>query len=193
MSNPLKPLLSICIPTLVERREVRSKLIKKLYLLASKVDFHVQICLSEDERQKPTGTKRNELYRFASGQYICSIDDDDDIADNYLIAIGEAAKKNPDVITFNGVYYENGEKIKPFNIRLHNTYTDAGTVFLRMPNHLCPIKAHIAKAIKFSKEYWGEDTFFTKKLHESGLLKTEAHINSELYHYYYITTKKRLQ
>jgi hypothetical protein len=62
-------------------------------------------------------------------------------------------------------------------------------VYYRPPNHLNVIKASIAKQFKFPEKNFGEDMEWSMQIQQSGLLKTEAHIDETLYYYIYKTNK----
>jgi glycosyltransferase involved in cell wall biosynthesis len=177
--------LSILIPTLPARIDYYSRLIKQLntQIKQHNLENRVQILSLCDTKDISVGEKRNMLLRTSVGRYICFVDDDDIISDNYLIQIFRAIESNADVITFLGEYVEN-ELRTPFSIsRVHRgNYNEAGMLY-RLPNHLCPIKREIALSCLFTHKNFGEDSDYAEKINQ--YIKNEFHIQDKLYFYMY--------
>ena len=153
----------------------------------------IEILTFADDGMITTGRKRNDLVAKAQGLYVVHIDDDDMIAPTYIADILEAAKQNPDCITFNGWMETDGHNRTEFRLGLGYPYTAvterSSIVYLRYPNHITPIRKLIAEQIKFPNVTLGEDYDWATKLKDSGLLKTEVRINKPLYFYLYKTVK----
>jgi hypothetical protein len=92
-------ILSILIPTLHKRQRLLKLLLAELN--KQRTD-EIEILTYPDDGMITTGRKRNDLVAKAQGLYVVHIDDDDMIAPTYIADILEAAKQNPDCITFNG-------------------------------------------------------------------------------------------
>lgn len=180
--------LSILIPTLHNRRGL-------LRTLLAKIGTHpgVEVLTYADNGEITTGNKRNKLLEAASGVYSVFIDDDDHITPDYIPLILEAANHNPDVICFKGWMTVNGANRKDFYFDIDNPYTAAEfegqQVYLRYPNHLCPIRTTIAKSVRFPNKTLGEDYEWATEIHEKKLLKTQYKIDEFIYHYQYNSTK----
>lgn len=202
---------SIAIATIPTRYPMLARLLRDLnYQIHDLgVTENVEI-LTDDSITLSTGAKRNNLYRRAMGNYIATVDDDDSVYSDYIRNILEATKSNPDAIAMNGIMTTNGRDEKKWFIAKDNPYEaqtrfDGSQVYARFHNHLSPIKSEIARAILFPDSSMGEDYSFAKRLHESGLIKTESIIGTNLqdwmrgsmlaqpkspqYHYRYITNK----
>jgi glycosyltransferase involved in cell wall biosynthesis len=186
----IKPKLSILICTINSRKEQLNSLLSEISRQTSSTDC-VQICINSDEKGgKPTGTKRNELLDNAEGDYVVFIDDDDHIMPNYVSAILKALKHEPDVVGFNGYMTTNGTNRENWSISKDLEYetildSNGKKFYNRFNNHLSPIKAIIAKQIRFPDIFIGEDYQYAKKLKNSELIKTEVFIDEYLYHYDY--------
>lgn len=189
-------ILSILVCSLEERKDMWLALMYDLksQITALGLDDQVEVLADIDNRQITTGAKRNRLLKQASGVYSVFCDDDDQVSMEYVDEIVEAAKQNPDCITFNGEMSTNGKNPVDFDIALNNPYKEATVngkqVYLRWPNHIVPIKREIALQIQFPDKYMFEDYEWSVKLRESGLLKTEVKIDKKLYHYRFRTGKK---
>jgi len=200
--------LSICIPYLQESKSI-AHFANIKSLLAPQLTDEVEIVSDDRGRHIPTGTKRTDMYAKANGLYVCSVDCDDWVSHDYVSEILMAIKNNmPDVVTFDGIYTENGRNHVDWSIKLGEKYEarhDAANggkyMFFRFPNHLTAMKKELATRFPFPPKWQGEDFDWCKMINDarqingiwqSGpncILKTEIHIYKQLYHYIYLTAK----
>jgi glycosyltransferase involved in cell wall biosynthesis len=184
--------LSILIPSLHSRTYEFCKLIE--YLNSIKTD-EVQIVSYIDSGENSIGFKRNELLRFAQGEYIAFIDDDDIVESDYFKEILKGIKENADccslrgVITWDGVNPETFEHSIRYKAWATNMMPNEPIKYERYPNHINCIRTYIAKQFKFPEIYMGEDFDWSTQIFKSGLLKTEYYIDKVIYKYNYKTTK----
>lgn len=176
--------LSILICTLPERAHLLKRLTDKL---TPQVTNEVELLLDPRHRHIPTGTKRNDLIRKASGEWVCFVDDDDMVADNYVKLILDALQQNPDCVTFEGWMTTNGGHRVDWVIKLGERYEERGGKYYRFPNHLCPVRKSIAGKFLFPPIHQGEDYQWALKI--QGHLNTSVHITDKIYHYDFITKK----
>lgn len=128
--------------------------------------------------------------QLATGSHIIFLDDDDWVNSKYVVSIFAAIQyHNPDVVTFKGWMTTDGKSRVNFTIKLGEDYVERGGVYYRYPNHLCAIRKSIAMKVPFQNIRHQEDYNFATALKNKGLLKTEVHIDEELYHYRFITNK----
>ena len=177
--------LSILILTLPTRIESYANLIRKLnaQIIQNNLMSQVQILSLCDTKEISVGEKRNILLQKSMGRYVCFIDDDDTISDDYVIKIYNATNFNADVITFCGDYVENGA-IMPFSISLtHRDNYNYPHILCRMPNHLCPVRREIALQCHFTHKNFGEDSDYAQMINNH--IKNEYHLVDKLYFYLY--------
>ena len=93
--------LSILIPTVPSRKSSLRAVLEKL---ESQPDDGVHIITLYDNKRWTVGAKRNKLLHLADSEYVCFIDDDDEVSKEYVGAIIEATESKPDLITFNVRY-----------------------------------------------------------------------------------------
>lgn len=188
-SHPKKSLkFSILICTLDERSEQFKKLFLKLVNQIEKYNLvsEVEVVFFKDNRNYSIGFKRNALLQAAKGAYIAFVDDDDQIADNYVQLIYKALKSNPDCVSLNGLITFNSKNPRKFIHSLkYKTWFEKNSVYYRCPNHLNPIKSSIAKQFKFPETNFGEDADWSMQICKSGLLKKEVDVKSTYYFYTY--------
>jgi len=175
--------LAILICTLPERFD---KLKQLKNILEPQVDRHkdqVYIAINDSGRQTPTGTKRNWLIEQTQSDYFCFCDDDDQVSSYYVDEILKAIAHGPDVVTFQGWMTTNGERKTDWTIKLGERYEERNGHYYRWPNHLSVFKRSLVNRFKFPDVWIQEDFIWSKKIHDSGVLKNEIHIPMQLYHY----------
>jgi glycosyltransferase involved in cell wall biosynthesis len=172
--------LSILIPTLPKRKHF---LIRLRNILDKQLVEGVEVIVDDRAEHIPTGIKRNDLISRAQGEYITFIDDDDLISHEYVQLIMAAIKQSPDVITFCGWISTDGGKPIDWVIKLGSDYVPRDGKYYRWPNHLSVMKKSIIKDIKFEPIWKQEDYRWSKIIHDRKILKSEVHINRQLYFY----------
>ena len=189
--------LSILIPTLTERKHLLQRLIDRLtpQLYDEQGNKMAAIITYEDNREATTGHKRNQLVKACETPYASFIDDDDDVAMDYVPAILQGINQyQPDCITFLGKIIS-GQMMTEFEFRIKNPYDSKATkignryVYRRPPNHLCAIRTEILRQYPFPDKTRFEDYEQCLTMAKEDALKTEYHINKTLYYYFY--TKKQ--
>lgn len=181
--------LSILIVTLRSRAAQLGALLEKLQMqmISLKEDLGgVEILTFEDEKQFSVGYKRNRLLDQAKGLYTCFVDDDDDVADDYLLQILTALKKNPgvDCVGFRGLMSVEGQGSNQVHYSLENSgQIESGGTYYRQPGHLTPIRKSCLSGIRFPEQNFGEDADFSVQLLRKKVLQTQAFIDKVLYHY----------
>lgn len=183
--------LSILTATIPERANYLKRLSD---LITPQIDGKpVEWLIDPSPRKTPTGTKRNSLISQSKGAWVCFVDDDDWIAPTYVQDILKALESNPDVVTFEGWYTENGRNRVDWAINLGEKYEarhEKGKyMFFRYPNHLAVIRKSIAISVKFKPIWQGEDFQWATEIKDRDLLKTTVHIPKHLYHYEFRTNK----
>lgn len=183
-------LLSILIASIDERAAQFGVLLTDL--IAQAQGLPVEILSHIDNRQLSIGRKRGELYNHAAGQFAVSIDDDDDVAGNYVSEICKVIAdhleqgKPLDCI---GFYIEcrnypsvGKTKLAIVSNSVPRWHEDKEKIY-RTPYQKNPIRTDIAKAAGFPDLRFGEDYQFSLRLQRQRRLKTEYFIGSTLYFY----------
>jgi len=108
-------LISILIPTLLERQDVFNKLVSGLYkqIKDNNLEDKVEVISISDNRTVPLSVKRNTLQKMASGKYFTHLDDDDDLSDDYCKVMVDFIENNvkveykelPDIIGYDQICY----------------------------------------------------------------------------------------
>lgn len=183
--------LSILVCTTDERKHFLDRLMN---CLNSQSNDYVEVLIETDNGSMKIGKKRNILLDRAVGDYVCFVDDDDLVSDDYCMKILSATESNPDCCSLEGLYTVNGENPTLFRHSLKYTKWETAsengkTVYYRCPNHLNAIKRSIALQVRFDdNKSNGEDKDFSDRVRP--LLQTESIINGVIYHYLYLQVKK---
>ena len=145
----------------------------------------VHVVVLMDNKKMIVGEKRNFLLKCAKGDYVCFIDDDDRISEDYVRTLHEAIQGGPDCVTFNCEVKINGKASKMcyFNGEQNKNHD---THYERTPNHLCVVKSEIAKKYGFPVSSYQEDDEYARRILPE--LKERMHIDNVLYYYDYNRT-----
>ena len=141
---------------------------------------------------KSIGYYRNQLLDKAKGEYLCFIDADDLVSDDYISTILNGLQFEPHCCSLRGIITTDGNNPELFehSIKYDSYRTTSNHIkYERYPNHLNVIKSDIAKQFRFPEISHGEDTDWATQIHNSGLLKLEYYIDKVIYHYEYVSQK----
>lgn len=182
-------ILSICIPTVPQRNEVFLQLYNKILKQVDKLNAYDKVEIVTDNAavgEKSTGKKRNDLLLKSKGEYICFIDDDDDISDNYVdLILYTIERYKPDCIGMLGKMTYDGVRETKWNLSKDNEnedrYVNGELIYYRKANHLSPIKREHALKAMFPDISNAEDKGYSEAVNK--YLKTETFIGEYLYHY----------
>jgi glycosyltransferase involved in cell wall biosynthesis len=179
-------ILSILIATMPERKDMFDRLLFEVRSQVSRSGIDIEILA--DNGIGSIGAKRQRMIEAAQGDYICFIDDDDEIMTDYLSCILTALESKPDAVGFKGWTTTDGRKPKDFYIsRVYDRYHEKNSVYYRFNNHLSPVRRDISIAAGFTDMGFGEDTDYAVRMRP--LIKTEVFIDRKLYHYKYVSKK----
>jgi hypothetical protein len=197
------PKLSILIATLNSRAAIKERLVTSINIQCEMLPGWkeapikpVEIIELADDGELILGDKRNQLLERASGEYVAFVDDDDMVSDSYVAdALAAIDAYHPDCVTFKGIITTNGGSSGEFKFDMdypHNIWEqDSNGVHMRCPSIWCPIKASIAKSVKFMSVDCAEDRVWAIQIYP--LLNTQTYIDKHLYFYRSSTTETSAQ
>tara|TARA_R110002126_G_scaffold216159_1_gene362275 strand:+ start:851 stop:1498 length:648 start_codon:yes stop_codon:yes gene_type:complete len=191
-------LVSILIPTLIERQEKYDNLVSGLYEQIKKNNLQdkVEIISICDNRNIPVVTKRNMLQKLSRGKYFTHLDDDDNFSDDYCKIVCEHIENlptfqdnEPDCIGYNQLAKVQGKRfiVRP-NIKcgLHLTQVTGTTnypEFDRFPWQFCLWHEKYKKVYRTKSDGSGaEDPNWLKKI-QLEYPKSMSYINEILHTY----------
>jgi glycosyltransferase involved in cell wall biosynthesis len=150
----------------------------------------VEILYLLDNKKRSVGYKRQALLDIAKGDYVSYVDDDDDVADNYVSAILEGAKFGSDVVTFDQCADINGAVgLIRFGLGQPNEAFKPGGIALRGAWHVCAWKRSIAQTAKFPDLMDGEDWRWAEQLCLKATTSTHVDAVIHLYRFRSATTE----
>jgi hypothetical protein len=180
--------LSILIATLESRKTTFDRLYSEL---ARQVDTaaaagEVEILVERDAGQASIGAKRNLLLERAAGDFVVSVDDDDDVHERYVGLILEALRTSDelDSVGIEGEITFRGRRTERFVMsNRYREYAWTGDRYVRPPHHLNPIRREIATRYRFEEVDHHEDSDWAMRICRDGVLEHEVMIEGLLYHY----------
>jgi hypothetical protein len=203
-------LLSVLIPSVPSRITKMQALFAKLQ--AQIGDLPVEVLCLLDNKKRTVGMKRDALVRTATGIYLAFVDDDDNVADDYIAKIVAKIREVtqqpphlwPEVIVFKQrCTFTNAKCIScleidgpPFEID-HDINADMQAVhqypdgtwkdITRKPWHHNAWRADIAQSEHFPDTNFGEDGGWVSKLWPK--ITRQARIEGPPLHYYQFNGK----
>lgn len=164
--------LTIGIPSLPSRsRKYLEPLIAKLQNQIGDAK-DIEIISLIDNKAMTVGRKRSILFNIAQGKYVCQIDDDDDITDDFVDTLRDTIKEDTDVdvICYNQEANMNGRiwivetslsnnQVHPFD-QMQVDKNGESVPCKRPPWHWCAWKTSLVKNIPFGNSNTQEDTVF---------------------------------
>lgn len=183
------PSLSILILSINSRADLLARLLETI---TPQLTPEVELLTLIDNGEKSIGAKRNELLDKSTGRYVCFVDDDDLVADDFVASITNAIKLDPDAVGFRLAYSVDGryqaDAIHSIRNRKWETVIrDGKRVYLRTPNHLNPVRREIALRHRFPELNHGEDREFSQRIMPD--ISTEVFIDCVMYQYLYRSKK----
>lgn len=182
--------LSILIPYTEDRSDMVIDLVHKIRCQSTPQEVEI---LTDVHPTDSIGKKCNRLMDQAKGEYVCRIDSDDDISDDYISSLMYGINNGFDCCSLRGVITWDGSNPELFehSVKYHEWRTNhtSPIKYERTINHLNCVKASIAKQFKFPDISHGEDRIWSEEMYRSGLIKTEYFIDKVIYHYKFIRNK----
>lgn len=125
--------------------------------------------------------KRQKLTESSLADYVCSVDDDDWIAPDYVATIMAALETGPDYVGFKVQCTRNGEQWRTADHSLsYPGYESVDTWFYRDITHLNPLRRRYAIMVDWAGKI---DEEWAAALRETGQVKTQVYIDREMYIY----------
>lgn len=177
----------ILIASVYARTGELTQLLDGLSRQASAYRGEVGVLVDRDDGDAPVGVKRTRLLEVATAEYVCFVDDDDQVRDDYVAQIMYALAGRPDYVGFRVAYTVDGVRQKDAVHKFGQPWAETDDGYLRGVSHLNPIRRVAALAGLPFLDGFGEDHDWAGKVEASGLVKNGAYIDEALYHYRYST------
>lgn len=172
------PKLSVLIATIGRRNDQFENLMRHLTLWAEGLPVEFVAYWNTGERL--IGEIRQALLEEARGEYVCFVDDDDWLPEDYFTLILPAL--TADYVGFNVELLETGRHIAlAYHSLRYPNWSQDDKGFYRNVTHLNPIKRDIARQVSYAAQGIGEDAAWARQV--APLLKTEVYLDKVLYYY----------
>lgn len=184
----------ILIPTIPHRHELLCKLLSEIN---RQWQPGLGVVVFRDNLENSLIHKQRALVENSQADYISFLDDDDWIAPNFVSRIMESLSENPDYVGFQVRWTVDGVEQVPIDHSLrYPGWNDVNPVLLfRDITQLNPMKRELMFLVPWGGEDHGSDRAWAAKMRETGQVRTEVYINSQMYYYRYSTadhfTQKR--
>lgn len=179
----IKLSILICSVDIEERQIKLKKLISELNRQISKnyAEEIIEVIVDTDNMNKSVGQKRNDLIQKSQGEFICFIDDDDFISENYLSSILHHLNSGIDILLIGIEHIVNGVNQTKIQPSLYIDNLNTGEAVLKTNHfHLCPHKKSIAERVLFDCINFAEDMIYSQKMvkhiNNSYILSTPLYI-----------------
>ena len=158
----------------------------------------VQLITLYDNRVWTVGQKRNRLLWMAEGEYLAFVDDDDEVAPDYVDRLLAAIEKvrGADVLCFRQdcVRGDLGGRVERCQYSLSYDYASGvhpdGSMWWRgKPAHTSAWRTELVQECTFPETNFGEDVAFVQQA--CARAKTEYQIDRTLYTYHFNPEKSR--
>lgn len=175
--------LSVMIVSLYQRASLLNRL---LSVLQPQLTDEVELLICVTGKEESTGSKRQRLKECSVGDYLCYIDDDDLVSNDYikLLLTAIAAGRGVDCIGFSGTLECPNEKVYQVHYSISNRDKSSereGDTYKCFVGHLTPVRRDLINDVRFEDLDVGEDEKFCKALKER--CHTEYFVDSVLYRY----------
>lgn len=170
--------LSVLICTLQERESEFYKIYNKLssQIKDYNLEDKIEILFLKDNKESSIGYKRNELIKKSKGEYICFLEDSDDIDKNYIKLIYEKLQSNPDCVSLAGKVNIKQHYCDFFHSINYKNWIEKDGIYYSPPTHRDVIKKSIAIQFSFLKKNGQEDYNWSMLIANSCILKREETI-----------------
>jgi glycosyltransferase involved in cell wall biosynthesis len=175
-----RPTLDLLIPTIPHRHH---QLLGLLESLDQQMVPGVGVRVFRDNLQDSIGAKRRALLESSAADYVACIDDDDQVAPDYIDAVTAALAGRPDYVGFIMLFTCNWASPQVTRHSLeHEGWSDGPAGPARDISHLNPVRRELALLGAWEGGY-GEDRRWAAALRASGRVRTEVMIDRWMYRY----------
>lgn len=177
-----KPKLTILVVTVSVRNDEFIGLMSRLLPQVEKYGGDIQVLAYWDNFELFLGSARQRLVEAAESEYVCFVDDDDELPDYYCDEIYPLLD-GVDYIGWRMQLYNDGVKQKPtFHSLKYDKWSEDGEGWYRNVSHLNPIKRKLALKGSFEKSV-PEDVSWAEQV--APYVKTEHYIDKPMYFYHH--------
>ncbi len=183
------PTLTILIATLGQRRDLFGRLLFGLMPQVEAAGGRVKVIAYWDNGENDLASKRQALVEACRTDYLCFVDDDDTVTDDYVASVLDALATRPDFVGLWMNVHKDGADHRLAELSLkHDHWFDGPTHYCRDITHENPMRADIARSVDFRDKEIDEpeDSPWAAKLRAKLAGAREVMIDRVLYHYWWV-------
>lgn len=173
------PKLSLLVATVPARASLLSRL---LWTLESQLIEDVEVLIHADPG-KSIGDKSNEMYAAASGDFVARIDDDDTVAQDYVVMLTDVLDLGADFIGFKVLHTIGGVYSAEYPHDYSRGVTDPGAAIRGISAQMV-LPTAVAREVSFGNGYH-DDFAWARAVTQTWKPSLPAYIDRALYHYDY--------
>jgi glycosyltransferase involved in cell wall biosynthesis len=184
------PLLAVLVASLRERHRICERMLAELTRQTQDLLNVVRVLAFVDDGNLNIGWKRNTLLYLAEAEYVCFVDDDDEVSEDYIRTLVNALQPRPDCVGISGVVRRKTPPDMPFRHSVcYKTWTQTPRLLQCPIDHVCPVRTELALRAGFPHLDRGEDKEYAYRL--GPMLTTEIVVERPIYRYYPSAAWKR--
>jgi hypothetical protein len=183
------PTLSILIATLGQRRDLLGRLLFGLMPQVKAAGGRVKVVAYWDNGEVDLATKRQALVEACDTEYLCFVDDDDTVTDDYVASVLDALETRPDFVGLWMNVHKDGADHRLADLSLeYDHWYDGPTHYCRDITHENPVRTEIARRVDFREKDPDEpeDSPWADKLRPLLAGARQVKIDRVLYHYWWV-------
>lgn len=184
-------MLTVCIPSIPERLPSLSRL---LDILERQSHPQLEVLVMLDNKRRVLGYKRNNLMDQAQGKFLCHLDDDDTVSEDFVAQLLPECAHDVDLIAYDADCSLNGAPAFRVNTRLgavneQPKHLPGGRYsnIARTPWTWCLWRTTLARECRYPLHYdAAEDAFFLNQILPR--VQTHRKVDHVCYHHFYSAT-----
>ena len=180
--------LSIVTCTIPERQKLLSRVARQI--LSQSRGLSVEHIIVPGDGT--VGQKISRGLSLAKGRYVCVVDDDDKISDDYISSILNELEHDPDVVTFGMRTPGQSAHWLLAHSEIDGAVMPDGDV-IKVANHLCVWRREMAVTAPCVPRNYGWDVIWYWALRHAYPKARERHVHRVLYHYLFSPENTRAQ
>lgn len=177
---PRRPTWDILMCSIAHRTEMLTELLGEL---KRQLVPGVGVRVFSDNLETVYGEKCQRLLESSQADYVSFLDDDDWVEPDFIPAIMDALRKDPDYVGFKVRYTEDGVPQVPVYHSLdYPGWRNTADALYRDIAHFNPIRRELALRGEWEGGD-GADRRWADQLREQGCVRTQVFIDREMHHY----------
>ena len=180
----MSPVWTILILTIGERTDSFQRLLNNLLPQVEKVQGAVTVEALWNNGERSLARLRQDMMEYATATYTCFVDDDDQVADDYVAKILPLLDGEVDMIGFAAKAWLDGQPYPPVVVSTKHAdaWVDTDQTIFRDISVISPIRRElIMQHADFCKGVGYEDRVWAAQLR--GHIRTEVYLGEVMYFY----------